>query len=113
MGRVRSRDATPLVDARPDPTWTDSFLDSWLIQIEKDSIGFGGCKAIRRIIGLAKVTDIETLPPGEHATAAAIVLRTASTWIKERDQLETVAASNEVFDRVVGEVMTNGLLTSN
>ncbi len=98
---------------RPDPTWTDSFLDSWLIQIEKDSIGFGGCKAIRRIIGLAKVTDIETLPPGEHATAAAIVLRTASTWIKDRDQLATVAASNEVFDRVVDEVMTNGIRTNN
>ena len=98
---------------RPDPTWTDSFLDSWLVQIEKDSIGFGGCKAIRRIIGLAKVTDIETLPEDQRAVAAAIVLRTASTWIKDRDDLGTVAASNEVFDSVVEEVMTNGLRTTN
>lgn len=97
---------------RPDPTWTDSFLESWLVQIEKDSIGFGGCKAIRRIIGLAKVSDIETLPPGEHARAAAIVLRTASTWIKGRDHLATVAASNKVFDDVVEAVMANGLRTN-
>ena len=98
---------------RPDATWTGSFLDSWLVQVEKDSLGFGGCKAIRRIVGLAKVSDIETLPPGEHATAAAIVLRTASTWIKDRDQLATVAASNEVFDSVAREVMTNGIRTIN
>ncbi len=98
---------------RPDATWTGSFLDSWLVQVEKDSLGFGGCKAIRRIVGLAKVSDIETLPPGEHATAAAIVLRTASTWIKDRDQLATVAASNEVFDSVAQEVMTNGIWTIN
>ncbi len=96
---------------RPDHTWTDSFLQSWLIQIEKDSIGFGGCKAIRRIIGLAKVSDIETLPEGPRAVAAAIVLRTASTWIKDRNQLATVAASNEIFDSVVQEVMVNGLRT--
>ena len=98
---------------RPDATWTGSFLDSWLVQVEKDSLGFGGCKAIRRIVGLAKVSDIETLPPGEHATAAAIVLRTASTWIKDRDQLATVAASNDVFDSVAQEVMTNGIWTIN
>ena len=97
---------------RPDTTWTDSFLDSWLIQIEKDSIGFAGCKAIRRIIGLAKVSDIETLPENQRAVAATIMLRTASTWIKDRDQLATIAASNGVFDSVVEEVMTIGLRTN-
>ncbi|MEA2009496.1 MAG: phosphotransferase, partial [Actinomycetota bacterium] len=97
---------------RPDATWTESFLESWLTQIAKDSLGFGGCKAIRRIIGLAKVSDIETLPEDQRAVAAAIVLRTASTWIKDRDALGTVAASNDVFDTVVDEVMTDGLLTN-
>jgi len=94
---------------RPDATWTEAFLDSWLVQVQKDSIGFGGCKANRRIIGLAKVSDIETLEPADRVKAAAIVLRTASTWIKDRDRLATVAASNDVFDAVVADVMRDGV----
>lgn len=94
---------------RPDATWTEAFLDSWLVQVQKDSIGFGGCKANRRIIGLAKVSDIETLEPADRVKAAAIVLRTASTWIKDRDRLANVAASNAVFDAVVADVMRDGV----
>jgi len=90
---------------RLDKTWTDSFLDTWLAQVEKDTIGFGGCKANRRIIGLAKVTDIQQLPHDEHVKAATMVLRTASTWIRERDKLETVAEANKVFDEVREEVL--------
>lgn len=98
-----------LWSTRPDETWTESFLESWLVQVAKDSLGFGGCKAIRRIIGLAKVSDIETLPPDKHATAAAIVLRTASTWIKDRDKLANVRAANSVFENVVETISANGL----
>jgi 5-methylthioribose kinase len=90
---------------RLDKTWTDSFLDAWLAQVAKDTIGFGGCKANRRIIGLAKVTDIQQLPPDEHVKAATMVLRTASTWIKERDSLKTVAEANKVFEGIRAEVL--------
>ena len=91
---------------RRDETWTDGFLEAWLDQVAEDSIGYGGCKANRRIIGLAKVTDIQELPPVEHVQAATIVLRTASTWIRERKSLRTVAAANAVFDRVRTEVLS-------
>jgi 5-methylthioribose kinase len=90
---------------RLDKTWTDGFLDSWLDQVARDTIGFAGCKANRRIIGLAKVTDIQELPHDEHVKAATIVLRTASTWIKERNSLGSVAAIGAVFDRVAAEVL--------
>lgn len=90
---------------RLDKTWTDGFLDAWLDQVARDTIGFGGCKANRRIIGLAKVTDIQELPPEEHVHAATIVLRTASTWIKDRNSLGSVAAANAVFDKVRAEVL--------
>lgn len=90
-----------LWEQRPDPTWTDSFLDVWLAQVAEDAYGFGGCKAIRRIIGLAKVTDIETLPPAEHARAATMVLRTASRWIKERSTFRDHRDANAVFSEVV------------
>jgi 5-methylthioribose kinase len=85
---------------RLDKTWTDGFLEAWLAQVERDTIGFGGCKANRRIIGLAKVTDIQELPHDEHVKAATMVLRAASTWIRERDSLATVAEANKVFDKV-------------
>lgn len=91
---------------RPDETWTDSFLEAWLEQILEDSYGFGGCKATRRIVGLAKVSDIETLPPEEHAKAATIVLRTASLWIKDRASYSSPSDAIAAFDDVVGAVMT-------
>jgi hypothetical protein len=50
------------------------------------------------------------LPPDEHVTAAAIVLRTAATWIKDRNELATIAASNQVFDDVVAAVARDGVL---
>jgi 5-methylthioribose kinase len=90
---------------RLDQTWTDSFLDAWLAQVAEDTIGYGGCKANRRIIGLAKVTDIQELPPEEHVKAATMVLRTASTWIRDRKSLGTLATANTVFDRVREEVL--------
>lgn len=90
---------------RLDKTWTDSFLDEWLEHVAEDTIGFGGCKANRRIIGIAKVTDIQQLPHEEHVKAATMVLRTASTWIRERENLKSVAEANKVFDQVRAEVM--------
>lgn len=90
---------------RLDPTWTDGMLDEWLAKVEVDMIGFGGAKAIRRIIGLAKVSDIQTLPPAEHVKAATIVLRAASRLIRERAELRTVAAANGVFAEVAAEVL--------
>jgi 5-methylthioribose kinase len=95
--------------SRPDTTWTDSFLDAWLDQILEDAIGFGGCKAIRRIIGLAKVSDIETLPRPEHHLAAAIVLGTARTWIKTRGSLHSIAEADAVFDAVSVAVLDRGV----
>lgn len=91
--------------SRLDPTWTDGLLDAWLAKVAVDTVGFAGAKANRRIIGLAKVTDIEQLPPTEHVAAATIVLRTASRWIRDRAALRTVTAANEVFDEVRDEVL--------
>jgi 5-methylthioribose kinase len=97
-----------LWSSRPDATWTDSFLDAWLAQIREDSIGFAGCKAIRRVIGLAKVSDIETLPHPEHVKAAAIVLGTARTWIKSRGSMTSLMDADDVFDTVAAAVLNDG-----
>ena len=94
---------------RPDETWTDSFLDAWLSQVLQDAIGFAGCKATRRIIGLAKVSDIETLPHPEHVKAAAIVLGTARLWIKGRESMDSIAATDDAFDVVSTAVLADGV----
>ncbi len=83
---------------RSETFFTDDFLRAWLLGVLQDATGFGGCKANRRIIGLAKVSDIETLEGNDHLAAATGVLRAASRWIKERslvsnpEQIETIAA---------------------
>lgn len=74
---------------RVDPSYTDAFLDRWLWQTFTDAIGFGGAKAIRRIVGLAKASDIESLEPAEHVAAARLVLTTARAWIEHRAELDT------------------------
>jgi 5-methylthioribose kinase len=89
---------------RVDRFLSDGFFEQWLTSVWRDSIGFGGCKAIRRIVGLAKVSDIQTLPPDEHVVAATIVLRTAARWIVEREHLDGPDALAAVFDEVVAEV---------
>ena len=89
---------------RVDPLWTDGYLESWLEQVQVDMIGFAGAKAIRRVIGLAKVTDIQDLPPAEHVRAATITLRAARRWIRDAADLRTAEAASAVVDEVIDEV---------
>ncbi len=76
---------------RVDESFGDGFLDLWLKRVKTDAIGYGGCKAIRRIVGFAKVADIEELPEEQHVTAANNVLTTATHWILNRFSLEPSA----------------------
>ena len=50
--------------------YTDAFLRQWLDSIRVDAIGFAGCEAARRIIGLAKISDVESLAGKQHRQAA-------------------------------------------
>ena len=81
-----------------DPMFTARFLERWIAEVGRDALGFGGCKAIRRIIGLAKVTDIETLPAEHHDRAARLVLNVARRWILEAEHIGDPAAAMAVFD---------------
>jgi len=91
---------------RVDTFYSDEMLEAWIGSVWRDSIGFGGCKAIRRIVGLAKVSDIETLEGEQHVAAATMVLRTAARWIKERGELADPAALMTVADEVAAEVLS-------
>lgn len=78
--------------SRVDPSFTDAFLEQWLRQTFTDAIGFGGLKAIRRIVGLAKASDIQTLEESQRVVAARAVLTTARSWIEGRRDVASPAA---------------------
>lgn len=69
---------TSLAGAEPR---VGGWTERWLECVLADAVGFAAVKAIRRIVGWAKNSDIETLPPAAHAQAAACVLRTAHAWL--------------------------------
>lgn len=67
--------------------YPDSFRDQWIGSILSDAVGFAGCEAARRIIGLAKVSDVETLGDGEYAIAAGLVLRYSHMLLVQRSRM--------------------------
>lgn len=79
--------------SRVDRSFTDGYLDRWLAETWTDAVGFGAAKAIRRIVGLAKASDIESLPEREHVAAARLVLATATAWLTQR---RTVASADSL-----------------
>jgi 5-methylthioribose kinase len=68
--------------------YPDSFLDWWLSRIRSDALGFAGCEAARRTIGLAKVSDLESLDDAGYASAAGTMLRLSRLLLVERDSLD-------------------------
>jgi 5-methylthioribose kinase len=78
---------------RLDPrVWEDEVLAQLLVDIRQDAAIYAGAKAIRRIIGFAKASDIETLEPALREGAARGVLRAGRALILERRVLDTVDA---------------------
>ena len=67
--------------------YPDSFLGWWLRRIRSDALGFAGCEAARRTIGLAKVSDLESLDDAGYVPAAETMLRLSRLLLVERDSL--------------------------
>ncbi|MBO9607371.1 MAG: S-methyl-5-thioribose kinase [Paenibacillaceae bacterium] len=59
------------------------YKEHYLAQVLKDSIGFAGCKMVRRIVGLAHVADIRTIPDADvRARAERNALAVGKALIK-------------------------------
>lgn len=65
----------------PPEGWSASFLERWLARVATESVGFAGCEAVRRVVGLAKVADLESLPEDAYAAAGRATLEIATRWI--------------------------------
>jgi 5-methylthioribose kinase len=77
---------------RVDPFLSEAFLERWLRSIWTDAVGYAATKAIRRMVGFAHVTDIETLEEPARTAAAAIVVRCARRFLLERPAIGGPAA---------------------
>ena len=55
-------------------------------------MGYAATKAIRRMVGFAHVTDIETLEEPARTAAAAVVVRIARRFLLERAAITDPAA---------------------
>ncbi|WP_061299229.1 S-methyl-5-thioribose kinase [Herbidospora cretacea] len=92
---------TALWPERADPRiYGDGVLAGYLAKVRADSARFAAAKATRRVIGFARVSDIETLPEPERATAIRGVLRAAR-------HLLTAEPGRDLFDRA-GDLLVTG-----
>ena len=74
--------------------------------MEEDAFGFAAAKMVRRIVGLAKTTDIETLDPNIRVGAARGVLRSAQLLIRERHKHSSIDEVTTKVREIMDEVRT-------
>ena len=88
--------------------FSDQLLEGLLNQWKFEAIGFAAAKMVRRIVGLAKTTDIETLDPALRIGAARGVLRSAQMAIRERHTSTDISALTQKIRKIIEEVRTDG-----
>ncbi|TVR34580.1 MAG: S-methyl-5-thioribose kinase [Nitriliruptor sp.] len=93
---------------RLDPrVFTDPMLERFLAELEVDTAGFAAAKMARRIVGLAKNADIETLPEDLREGAARGVLRSARQIARERHTDPSGSHLAELAGQILVETRTN------
>lgn len=86
--------------------FTDRLLEELLAQWKVDAIGFAAAKMVRRIVGLAKTSDIETLEPELRIGAARGVLRAAQMAVRERHSNTDISSLTKKIRKIIDEVRT-------
>ncbi|MCL6596893.1 MAG: S-methyl-5-thioribose kinase [Firmicutes bacterium] len=87
-----SREFTALWEERAHPEWPRRpYRDTFLARLLQESAGMGGAELIRRVVGLAHVMDLESIPDGERrAVAERMAISAGRTWIMERRGVHSV-----------------------
>ncbi|MDP1720078.1 MAG: S-methyl-5-thioribose kinase [Candidatus Nanopelagicaceae bacterium] len=86
--------------------FSDQLLEVLLEMWKEDAFGFAAAKMARRIVGLAKTTDIETLDPSIRVGAARGVLRSAQLLIRERHTHSSIDEVTTKVREIMDEVRT-------
>jgi 5-methylthioribose kinase len=62
-----------------------------MARLLQDTAGMGACKAMRRILGMAHVPDLESIPDEPaRARCESLALNAAVDWIKNRRQVTCI-----------------------
>ncbi|MCI1642513.1 MAG: S-methyl-5-thioribose kinase [Actinomyces sp.] len=76
---------------RVDPVLTDDYLETWLEETWRLAVGYAGVEAIRRSIGWAKVSDLETLPEPQRVEAVRRLLTTSRELVTSGGRIGSAA----------------------
>jgi 5-methylthioribose kinase len=74
------------------------YVDHYLHEVLADTSGYAGCKMMRRIIGLAHVSDLESIKdPNLRAKGEKLALLVGQKLVLERRQVQEI---NDITSRV-------------
>jgi 5-methylthioribose kinase len=77
---------------------SELYLDGFLNRVLQDSVGFGGCKIIRRLFGLAHVPDMWTIPDDRvRAKCESIAFNVGQQWLLQR---KTITSADDMVSLV-------------
>lgn len=86
--------------------FTDALVEDLLTAWKVDTVGYAAAKMARRIVGLAKTADIETLEPHLREGAARGVLRTARHFAVARHQNSDFISLSSKAAEIIAHVAT-------
>ena len=105
-----AREFTALWPSVRDPrVFRDWTREAYLTKVQTDAWGFAAAKAARRVVGLAKVTDIETLEEPLRVGAARGVLHASRLMATERHLSADTSYFQERITNVLADACTFGL----
>ncbi|GAB6933970.1 S-methyl-5-thioribose kinase [Calditerricola satsumensis] len=75
-----------------DEMWNaPGYREAYLRAVLQDAVGFAGCKMMRRVIGLAHVADLETIPdPAVRATCEKLALAIGQALVLRRETVQRI-----------------------
>ncbi len=81
-----------LMDTKMNDQWpSERFKDFYILELLRDTAGFGAAKAIRRVIGMAHVPDMWEIPDDKsRAVAESIALNAAQAWMLNRHDITSI-----------------------
>lgn len=83
---------------------TEGFVDWYLGTILADTAGVAGLESIRRMVGMANVKDITTIPDeAKRARAEKIVITLAKDFIMNRESFTSGDAYRKAIEKVVSK----------
>jgi 5-methylthioribose kinase len=78
-------------DAREEYKNVEGYKEYYMNTLLKESIGFGGCKTMRRVIGLAHVPDLDSIEDlKRRAAAQKLALKLGENMVMQHNNLNTI-----------------------